>query len=166
MFLSANTFADKNNSDFNFILFSLLELKDNQYTYIDSQGKNHTDSLKIFKKLENIYIESLKKAIENKKDKEKHFKKIMFFSFYAYEKNSAAFQEYLSSDLMSVYKKDRNLFLKTLSKFPFLIEANCNHLNSYFGFEGKHQEEKPDFIRKNEKIFSKYLNEKIICIKP
>lgn len=149
-----------NVNDFDVLLASLLDENKQRFTYIDSHGNEKYDELKEFKALESIYI---KNSIndENKGNlSERQLKVMMFYSFYSQEKKSAAFQEYLASDLMPIYLNNKVKFLKLLKRLPFLIQANCNRLNAFFGFEGKNQQEKPQFLKDNKSLFSKYLNKK------
>ncbi len=82
----------------------------------------------------------------------------MFYSFYSFVNNSAAFQEYLATDLMPIYIKNSDAFLRILNELPFLIQSNCNRLDAFFGFEGKNLDKKSNFIKQNFKLFKKYLN--------
>lgn len=158
----SNTSASKpyNNEDskYNLLLSSLLNINQNKYTYIDANGKKQPDSLKKFKELEKIYINNIKPDLDNNKFSNKQLKIIMFYSFYSYEKKSAAFQEYLSADLMPIYNQNKDSFLAVLKELPFLIPSNCDRLNSFFGFEGKNIGKKPKFVKQNNEIFKKYLN--------
>ena len=140
------------------LITNLLDLATGRYTYLDSQGKKQVDSLKRFKDLETIYINNTRPDLENGKLSKNRLKIIMFFSFYAEEKNSAAFLEYLASDLVPIYNNNRREFLEILKELPFLIEPNCDRLNAYFGFEGKNADKKPLFITGNRELFESHLN--------
>lgn len=147
-------------SDFDTLLASLLDENKQRFTYVDSNGNKKYDELKEFKALESIYI---KNSIndENKGNlSERQIKIMMFYSFYSQEKKSAAFLEYLASDLMPIYLNNKVEFLKLLKKLPFLIQANCNRLNAFFGFEGKNLQKKSQFLQENKSLFSKHLNKK------
>lgn len=154
--LSASNPSSNEKSEHSALLSSLLGII--QYSYIDSQGKKQPDSLKKFKELEKIYIKHIKPDLANNKFSNKQLKIIMFYSFYSYEKKSAAFQEYLAADLMPIYNNNKHSFLTILQELPFLITSNCDRLNSFFGFEGKNIEGKPIFIKQNADILKKHLN--------
>jgi len=145
--------------DFHLLLSSLLAINAEQFSYTDDQGKTRSDPLKQFKALENIYIKNIKPDLKNNKFSEKQLKIVLFFSFYAINRNSAAFREYLAADLMPIYLENTDSFLEILSELPFLIESNCDRLNAYFGFEGKHLGEKDQFIKNNEPKFQQHLGE-------
>jgi len=139
---------------------SLLDLKEDKYTYIDKKGKIHSDSLKRFKELERIYIKNIEPDLPNKKFSNARLKIIMFYAFYAHEKRSGAFQEYLASDLMPIYIENKDAFLDILKQLPFLTLSNCNRLNAYFGFEGKNIENKSIFMKQNKVYLKNILNAK------
>ena len=82
----------------------------------------------------------------------------MFYAFYAHEKKSGAFLEYLASDLMPIYIENKVDFLQALKQLPFLTLSTCNRLNAYFGFEGKNTEEKPTFLKENLVYFKHELD--------
>ena len=143
--------------DFYILLSNLLGVNKKQYTYIDTQGNRQPNLLKRFKKLEKVYIKNIEPDLADDKFSFDRLKMVMFFSFYSYEKKSAAFQEYLAVDLMRIYADNKITFMEILKELPFLIQSNCDRLNSFFGFEGKNDNKKTFFIEKNEKIFDKYL---------
>ena len=147
-----------NYSDYELILSALLEENQKRFTYKDSSGKNRFDELKEFKALESIYIQNIEPVKGSSKLTNKQIKTIMFFAFYAKEINSAAFQEYLASDLLPLYLKNKNIFLTVLNNKPFLIDANCSRLNAYFSFEDQQTISRSNFIKLNKAIFSKVLN--------
>lgn len=70
----------------------------------------------------------------------------LFLSAYAKDKNSSAFSEYLNSDLTPIFKQHSLLFLEALKQLPFLTKQACYHLDRYFGFEGRHYEQKKNFL--------------------
>ena len=140
------------------LLSSLLNLDKEEYTYIDAKGEKQSDSLKAFKELERIYIKNIKPDLPNNKLSVKRLKIIMFYSFYAHEKKSGAFQEYLASDLMPVFIDNTDEFLQILKQLPFLILSNCNRLNASFGFEGKHAINKTKFLKKYKIDFKNNLD--------
>ncbi len=162
--VSENT--DTGESDFDILLSNLLNVNQHRYTYIDQQGNKQPDSLKRFKELERVYIKNIEPDLNSDKFSSKRLKTVMFFSFYADEKKSAAFQEYLATDLMPIYTRNQITFMETLKELPFLVPSNCNRLNAFFGFEGKNSNKKQGFIEKNKTIFTKYLtNEQAkLCI--
>jgi len=145
-------------SEYSTLISSLLNINEDKYTYIDGKGKKQPDALKRFKELERIYIENIKPDVANNKFSNKRLKIIMFYAFYAHEKNSGAFQEYLASDLMPIYIENKDEFLLVLKQLPFLTLSTCNRLNAYFGFEGKNTEKKPLFIKQNEIYFKNNLS--------
>ncbi|MCF6325261.1 MAG: hypothetical protein L3J89_13235 [Gammaproteobacteria bacterium] len=147
-------------NEYSTLLSSLLNINEDKYTYIDAKGKKQPDSLKMFKELERIYIKNITPDFSNNKFSTKRLKIIMFYSFYAHEKKSGAFQEYLASDLMPIYNENRDGFLQILKQLPFLTLSNCNRLNAYFGFEGKNIENKTTFIKQNKTYFKNNLNAK------
>lgn len=140
------------------ILNSLLDIGEDKYTYVDASGKIQKDSLKIFKELERVYIKNVSPDLADGKFSASRLKIIMFYSFYSYEKKSAAFLEYLASDLMPIYEGNKDVFLDVLKEHPFLIEPNCNRLNAFFGFEGKNGDKKLSFVKNNSVIFRQRLN--------
>ncbi|MBV1869550.1 MAG: hypothetical protein KUG76_01480 [Gammaproteobacteria bacterium] len=140
------------------LLSSLLNLDKEEYTYIDAKGEKQSDSLKAFKELERIYIKNIKPDLPNNKLSVKRLKIIMFYSFYAHEKKSGAFQEYLASDLMPVFIDNTDEFLRILKQLPFLTVSNCNRLNASFGFEGKHAINKNKFLKEYEIYFKDNLD--------
>ncbi len=154
---ASNTDKNKEN-EYSTILSNLLNLNEDKYTYIDAKGKKQPDSLKKFKELEDIYINNIKADLSDNKHSTKRLKIIMFYAFYAHEKKSGAFNEYLASDLMPIYIENKDVFLNILNQLPFLTLSNCNRLNAYFGFEGKHIENKPIFLEQNKVYFKKALN--------
>ena len=143
--------------DYYILLSSLLGINENRNSYIDSNGNAQIDHLKSFKELEAIYIRHIKPDKQYGKFSPKRLKIIMLFAFYAEQRNSAAFNEYLASDLVPIYVNNKDLFLQTISELPFLLAANCNRLNAYFGFEGKNNSGKSKFIASNLDWFEKYL---------
>lgn len=147
-----------NFSDNEILLSALLDENKSRFTYMDSSENLRFDELKEFKALESIYIKNIEPINGKTGLNEKQIKTIMFFAFYAKEKNSAAFQEYLASDLLPLYLKNTKIFLDILNRFPFLIEANCARLNAYFDFEGQQKHNKTDFLKVNKPVFSRRLN--------
>lgn len=153
-----STQALKEENEFHILLSSLLKINQDRHYYIDNQGNRQPDRLKAFKELESIYINIIEPDSGEKVLNQKQLKLLMFFSFYAVENNSAAFQEYLAADLMPVYVENKIKFLEILKELPFLIQANCNRLNAYFGHEGLHQDTRQSFIKENRAVFSRYLD--------
>ncbi len=145
-------------NEYSIILSSLLNINEDKFTYIDENGKKQPDALKKFKELERIYIKNIKPDIANKKLSNKRLKIILFYTFYAYEKKSGAFQENLASDLMPIYIENKDNFLHVLKELPFLTLSTCNRLNAYFGFEGKNTDKKTLFLKQNEVFFKNSLN--------
>lgn len=164
--INASENTDTGEDDFDILLSNLLNVNQHRHTYIDEQGNKQPNSLGRFKELERVYIKTIEPDLKSDKFSPKRLKTVMFFSFYAYEKKSAAFQEYLATDLMSIYTHNQITFMETLKELPFLIPSNCDRLNAFFGFEGKNNNKKQRFIEKNQTIFTKYLtNEQAkLCI--
>lgn len=144
--------------EYSTLLSSLLDINKDKYVYIDANGKKQPDLLKKFKELERIYINNITPDLSNNMFSDRRLKIIMFYSFYSFVNNSAAFQEYLATDLMPIYIKNPDAFLRILKKLPFLIQSNCNRLDAFFGFEGKNIDKKSIFIKLNTNRFKKHLN--------
>lgn len=149
---------NKNEKDDYYAIFSsLLGINENRFTYSDHEGKSHSDQLKLFKELEGIYIRHIEPQEDETYSREKA-KVIMFFAFYAKNRGSGAFSEYLASDLNPAYSKNRVIFLELMSELPFLIPSVCDRLNAFFGFEGKNISGKKGFIRDNKTLFEIHLS--------
>lgn len=141
------------------LLASLLDDVDvNHFSYTDQQGVKKFDQLKHFKALEQVYISSIERKTSHTRLTTDQLKILLFFSFYAEQKNSAAFLEYLAADLMPAYKMQTQEFLKLLNNYSFLVRPNCRRLNAYFGFEGKNLTEKPSFISSNRDLILENLS--------
>ncbi len=141
------------------LLASLLDDVDSaHFSYINQQGIEKFDKLKHFKALEQVYISSIENKPNHKSLTTDQLKILLFFSFYAEQKNSAAFLEYLAADLMPVYKTQTKEFLKLLNNYSFLVKPNCGRLNAYFGFEGKNRSEKTSFLSTNSDLILEYLS--------
>jgi len=104
-----------------------------------------------------IYIRHIKPRKNDTYSREQA-KVIMFFAFYAKNRGSGAFSEYLASDLNPIYSKNRLLFLELMGELPFLIPLVCDRLNAFFGFEGNNISGKESFVRDNAIEFEKYLS--------
>ncbi len=143
--------------DYHILLSSLLNVNEDNFTYLDENGMKQPDSLKLFKELERIYSRNIKPDLPNEQFSKEKLKVIMYFSFYAHENNSAAFQEYLAEDLMPIYLNNMDSFSAVMKELPFLIDSNCNRLNAYFGHEGKNEDKKNSFIANKIKLLSKNL---------
>ena len=161
---SNQTYSEEN--DYHTLLSSLLSVNEHKYTYLDANGENKPDSLKLFKELERIYSRNIEPDQPNGQTSEKRLKVIMYFSFYAQTKNSGAFQEYLAEDLMPIFLNNMDSFSATMKDLPFLIDSNCNRLNAYFGHEGKSKEKKHDFVNHNVHALTQHLNEdqRTVCM--
>ncbi|TQV76402.1 hypothetical protein FLL45_00085 [Aliikangiella marina] len=144
-------------NDYEILLSALVDDNKKRFTYTDAEGNQKFDELKEFKALESIYIKNIEMKDANGQLSEKNLKAIMFFAFYAKERNSAAFQEYLATDLLPLYLKNRKAFLVVLEQSPFLIDANCSRLNAYFSFEDQQKINRNDFLQDNQPIFSREL---------
>ncbi|MGI1679493.1 MAG: hypothetical protein K6L75_12210 [Cellvibrionaceae bacterium] len=138
------------------ILSHLLNINNDRYQYTDSEGIKRTDELKSFKELEAIYITAIKPDIENSRYSIKQLKIIMLLAFYAEERNSAALNEYLASDLMPIYQSNPNDFLNALKDTSFLIASNCSRLNAFFTSE-ENSENKSIFLDTNKILINEIL---------
>jgi hypothetical protein len=156
--LNAIESSDNEEYDYYVIFSNLLGINESRFSYTDSNGKSHSDQLKLFKELEDIYLKYAKNGHDNGIYTKEQIKVIMLFAFYAENRNSGAFNEYLASDLKPIYSKNQQAFLDSMVELPFLISPTCNRLNAFFGFEGKNVSGKEAFIKENEANFEKYLN--------
>ncbi len=143
---------DKKYDDYSLLLSHFLGIYPEHFQYVDDGGIKHPDELKLFKALEEIYVRNLdligqKDQGEGKLDEA--IRVIMFYAFYAQQRNSGAFNAYLASDLLPVYEKNRHRFLRVMSEHPFLISSVCNRLNAFFGFEGNNFSGKNTFVNNN-----------------
>ncbi|MGH1470352.1 MAG: hypothetical protein ACRBCS_04115 [Cellvibrionaceae bacterium] len=109
---SAFYFVESQNEKHSYyvILSHLLNINNNRYQYTDSEGVRRVDELTSFKELEAIYSSAIKPDIENNRYSLKQLKIIMLLAFYAEERNSAAFNEYLAADLMPLYRSNPSDF--------------------------------------------------------
>lgn len=86
-----------------YTLFSaLLRINGDRFTYTDENGVKHNDSLKSFKALEAAYIRAIEPQQDSRHSLEQ-IKVIMLFAFYGVNRESAAINEYLAADLLTVY---------------------------------------------------------------
>ncbi len=145
--LNATELVDIEKDDFHVILSSLLGVNKDRHSYTDGRSKSHANELMLFKELEEIYIQYIEPQ-DNGVYTEKQLKIIMLFSFYAVNKNSGAFNEYLATDLMPIFLDNQSTFLAHMRELPFLIPSVCDRLSAYFGFENKDQFGKEVFIEK------------------
>lgn len=143
-------------ADYYAIFSSLLGINEDRFTYTDSEGRQQPDALKLFKQLEEIYMRNIEPQEEGAYSREQA-KVIMFFAFYAKNRNSGALSEYLASDLHPIVAKNSVMFLELMGELPFLIPSVCDRLNAFFGFEGKHTAGKTDFVRNYSAQAEKYL---------
>jgi hypothetical protein len=154
--LSGSKPIDQEKEDYFVILSSMLGINANRYTYTDKDGKEHSDQLRAFKELEEIYIRNIEPQIDGTFSPEQ-IKVAMFFSFYAKNRGSGAFSEYLASDLLPIYLDNKDSFLTSMSELPFIIPSVCDRMNAFFGFEGKNASKKESFIRDNLSKFKSQL---------
>lgn len=140
------------------LLSNLLDVNQDRHTFTYASGVKQLDSLAAFKELERIYTQYIQPDMKNNTYSENRIKIILLFAFYAQQHHSAAFNEYLATDLMPIYMNNKTRFLKVLSELPFLTSASCNRLDKYFGFEGRSSDKKPAFITENKKRFTTMLN--------
>ncbi len=145
---------------YHLLLASLLdEIDISHFSYVNQQGVKKFDQLQHFKALEQVYIANIENRPGQSKLTAPQIKILMFFAFYAQQKKSAAFLEYLAEDLMSVYQSQPQRFLQQLNHHPYLIAANCDRLNAHFGFKGKNAEKKSSFLINNTQNFKQYLSD-------
>lgn len=154
--LSGSKPIEQEKEDYFVIFSSLLGINENRYTYTDQYGIEHPDQLAAFKELEVIYIRNIEPQIDGTFSPEQ-IKVAMFFSFYAKNRGSGAFSEYLASDLLPLYLDNKDSFLASMSELPFFIPSVCDRMNAYFGFEGKNASKKEGFIRDNLLLFKSQL---------
>lgn len=145
--------------DYYAIFSSLLGINENRFIYTDNEGNSHSDQLRSFKELQGIYSRYIDPQEDGTYSPEQA-KVIMLFTFYATNRGSGAFSEYLASDLKPIYSKNRLMFLELMSELPFLIPSVCNRLNAFFGFEGKNSSGKENFIRDNKVLFEEHFTKK------
>ena len=150
---------DNEQYDYYVILSDLLGINEGRYSYVDGSGNIHSDQLKLFKELERVYTAYAKTPHEDNSYSQEQIKVIMLFAFYAKNRNSAAFSEYLASDLVPIYSKNQQGFLRAMAELPFLISPTCNRLDAFFGFEGRNLEGKEVFIVENKMLFEKHFSE-------
>ena len=151
----------ESHDDYSLLLSQLLGIYPERFQFIDDAGINHPDELKLFKSLETIYgkhFDLLGRENVSEEELGESVKIIMFFSFYAQQHNSGAFNAYLASDLLPVYKENRSLFLDSMSDLPFLILSVCDRLNAFFGFEGENLHGKELFLQENMPYMNKRLS--------
>lgn len=148
--------ASEEQTSFYVLLSELLNINSDRHYFIDEEGVKHADELKTFKELETIYSNTIQPDLHNNQFSDKQLKLIFFFAFYSDHQNSAAFNEYLSSDLMPIYLTNPSSFLDSLSQLSFLIPSVCSRLNAFFGFEDN-TSDKQQFLNKNTPLFKRYL---------
>lgn len=135
---------------------SLLSINENRLTYTDTKGNTHADQLALFQEMENIYARNITPQ-QNGTYNTEQVKVIMFFTFYAMNRNAAAFNEFLASDLQPIYAQNTPMFLSVMRELPFLIPSVCERLNAFFGFEGNEKPSKQGFITQAKIDFETYL---------
>ena len=126
--------------------------------YTGKDGEQHTDSLRLFKEVERIYIKNIEPDLDDEKFSVKRLKMVMYFSFYADVHNSAAIQEYLAADLMPIFENNKETFSGILAELPFLLPSNCERLSAFFGNEGENEGEEVSFIANNKELLSRHLS--------
>lgn len=160
---SPNHQDESERDDYYTVVSSLLNTNQDRFTFSDVEGKEHLDQLRLFKELEAVYIRYVEPKGDGVYSKEQ-VKIVMFFAFYAQNRQSGAFNEYLASDLNPLYSKNKTIFLEVMSELPFLIPPVCNRLNAYFGFEGKNATAKEDFIIVNMTALKAHLTQKEVDV--
>ncbi|MDN3638840.1 hypothetical protein QWY82_08485 [Simiduia curdlanivorans] len=143
--------------DFYLLLSGLLNVNQDEYVYTDNTGKVNVDELMMFKALEKIYVANIEPDLDNNRFSVERLKVVMFFAFYAEQRNASAFQEYLAADLMPIYLANKKTFVSILQELPFLAAANCARLSAYFGHEGLHLDQKPSFVKDNQAFLQQQL---------
>lgn len=152
----ANESSSQEKEDYYVIFSQLLGINENRHVYIDNAGTSWSDELRAFKELEAIYGRYIEADKDGHYEREQ-VKVIMLLAFYAVNRGAAAMNEYLASDLKPIYAKNRRMFLDIMGELPFLIPSVCNRLNIFFGFEGKHTQDKPQFLSNNIALFDAHL---------
>ena len=156
--ISHGEYSPDEKHDFHVLLSRLLAVNSDIYTYTGKDGEQHTDSLRLFKELERIYIKNIKPDLDDEKFSVKRLKMVMYFSFYADVHNSAAIQEYLAADLMPIFEHNKETFSRILAELPFLLPSNCERLSAFFGNEGENEGEEVSFIANNKELLSRHLS--------
>ena len=154
-------------NDYYVLMSNLLRVNEDRFSYVDAKGIKQIDELKKFKQLEQLYIKYIEPDLDNKKFSQKQLKTVMFLSYYAQQHQVSALLEYLAADLMPVYMGNSKKFLQILNELPFLVPANCNRLNAYFGFEGKNAVLKSGFIKTSQKLWGHTLDSHVesVCLR-
>lgn len=139
------------------LVSALLGIDADRHYWTDDQGKRYPDELAAYKELEKIYLTLLHSARSASEQQAEALKLIMFFSFYAQSRNSAAFNESLASDLRPLFDSDPNAFLDALAETPFASEAVCNRLHAWFGFEDQPAAGRAAFLESNRELIRSRL---------
>ncbi len=122
-----------------------------QYHYLDSEGKQHFDSLAAFKARETLqkkYFDRINKIDPSESD----ISCFLLIGAIAYYQNGTATMESYSEQTKPLYEKKPELVFKALAKAPLLIEPVCYYLNNYFGFEDKNKKGKSAFVESFEHL--------------
>ena len=146
--------------DFDLLLSSLLNINQDRYTYVNSQGKKELDSLRLYKKNAAVYMKYLKPDLLDGRHSEKRLKVFLLIAFIADSHKYGATRQALADHLVPIYNKNRKSFLKSLKELAFMIPATCRRLNSHFGHEGKNADKRIPFIEQNTDIINSILNTK------
>ena len=110
-------------------------------------------SLSEFKKWERIYI----KYSRVKNPTETDIKIFLLMVFIAHEHYHAHTLEESAEDIVPIYQKNREIFLKVLNQNSFLIPATCNQLREYYDLFKRPG--KKEFIDTNKQLILKLLGE-------
>lgn len=115
------------------------------------------DPLSEFKAQEKVYKE-LRKKLSQEEVSLSDMKYFLFIGFVASEKNAAATQQALASDLIPIYENAPLTFLRAIKDASFLTKSACYYLGRHFGFEDKNTEKFKPFIRANETLIRDSLD--------
>jgi hypothetical protein len=163
LFLSYPTYAseigENEQHDYWSLLSELLSINQDRYYYTDKKGKKINDELELFKEMDSLYTKYISPDPKTKEYSVEQIRIIMLISFYAVNRNSAAFNEYLATDLKPIFENNRELFAQSMADLPFFISSTCNRLNAHFGFEGKNISGKQEFVDGTRSYLSNYLSE-------
>lgn len=133
----------------------LLGIKAEKYKTREN-GEIFFDDLAAMNDRDKVYVSTRQRLLSKNADDE-DMRYFIFIGFTAYSRNAAATMEALSADMMSVYKNNTQAFLKSLSDLSFAVEASCYYLGNYFGFEGKHLQDKKAFEKRFKPEITVYL---------
>ena len=93
-----------------------------------------------------------------KKGKVEDIKVYLFLGFVAQLKSQFATSEAFISDVHGIFVNHKGAFFDALKENQYLISSTCYYLGRYFGFESKHDDEKPGFLQQYSDDFQKRLS--------